>query len=256
MGKTEIVKQWSDVIMDVLSQSKKPMRYDQIADIIVEQKLRPANKLGATPANTVNVVLRNKLSDKVICLSPGVYVLKEYFDKDLPFSGVIEDATEDGEKDIQDSLITAYGRFWSRALWEENEKRLFGTSIKTKNAPSVDFTKNKGIYLLHKGYEVIYVGQARVLNNRLNDHTIDDKRCRWDSFSWFSISPIKNGIDEEDEIKAKKVTKEIEERAILDTLEALLIETLGPSRNKKVGNDFDGREFEQITAAYYLKNKA
>lgn len=90
----------------------------------------------------------------------------------------VELGPDDIDEEMEDALITAYGRFWDRALWEENDKQLYGVSIKTKNAPSEDFSSAKGIYLLHKGYEVVYVGQATSLQSRLDDHTVDDKRHR------------------------------------------------------------------------------
>lgn len=70
-----------EAVLKVLSDEKKAMKYDSIADIIVAQNLRPANKIGSTPANTVNVTLRNLMRDEksgVAVISRGVYILKQY----------------------------------------------------------------------------------------------------------------------------------------------------------------------------------
>ena len=247
---------WDEAILKVLKDNKRAIHYSEIADIIANDGLRPADGIGSTPANTVNAMLHNeKLKDKVACVQRGVYILKEYLNEDpslVTVSATIDTDNDEGDNDMDDALITAYGRFWSRDMWEKNNMSIYGTSAKTKNAASVDFTNHMGIYLLHKGYEVIYVGQASQLNKRLKDHTIDDKRNRWDNFSWFSITDF----NEQEKADCKKDTsKTLEGAALLDTLEALLIEVLGPERNKKVGNEFEDKEFEQLTETEYLRKQ-
>ena len=234
---------WDELIIQVLKNKGAAMRYSDIADEIVNGGKR--NKVGATPANTVNGYLRSdKLKDKVVCVGRGVYILKEFYNSSTT---IIPDGTnkEDDENDVSDALITAYGRFWDRNLFQTNKNHLYGSNIKTKNADVYDFHECGGIYLLHKGYNVTYVGQAEKLSKRLEDHTTDHLRNRWDNFSWFCIDSIDNETNEN--------TKSMSNEAILDTLEALLIETLGPERNKKVGNDFEDKEFEQNTAIEYIE---
>lgn len=120
-----------------------------------------------------------------------------------------------------------------------------GKSIRTPKAKGLDFANHSGIYLLHKGYEVVYVGQAQKITERLQDHTKDSLRNRWDNFSWFCIDDIESDNENSN-------TKSLANEALLDTLEALLIETLGPERNKKVGNGFEDKEFEQVQATDFI----
>lgn len=225
------------------------MDYKDIANRITEQDL--VKTKSATPANTVNSYLHgDKLTDKVVSTRRGVYILKGLLQKDPTLATLPQaiDNEEDDEINVDDALITAYGRFWSREMWERNKKRMYGTSTKTANSLGIDFAETNGIYMLHKGYEVIYVGQAKKLVERVDAHTKDDKRNRWDNFSWFCLDPIDDG-------DANKDQKSMSISALLDTLEALLIETLGPERNKKVGNGFEDKEFEQIEAQDFLERE-
>jgi len=242
---------WDQAIAKVLKENKRSMRYDEIADIIVETGMRSADRIGATPATTVNSYLRQKLQEKVVCVRRGEYIWKEYLAEDPTLANAIQDnQSEDENDEMGDALITAYGRFWDRKQFEKNGMKLYGTSVKTRNADCIDLSNHAGIYLLHKGYEVIYVGQAKQLIKRLEDHMKDDKRNRWDNFSWFSI----NALDDRQTPEGTNI-KTFEGDALLDTLEALLIETLGPARNKKVGNDFEDKEFEQISETEFLKRE-
>lgn len=241
---------WDEAILRVLKESKKPMHYRDIASAIVEQQLRPEDKIGSTPAITVNSYLRGeKLKDKVEPTGKkGEYALASTnHTSNKAVSIVASQLDEDSPEDV---LITAYGRFWDRTLFETNNHELYGTNVQTKKSAIVCFSRYSGIYLLHKGYEVVYVGQATELAKRIADHANDDKRNRWDNFSWFSITSLKDNEMPEDVVK-----KNLSHKSLLDTLEALLIETLGPERNKKVGNDFEDKEFEQIQEVEYLKRK-
>ena len=239
---------WDKAILSVLEEEGKSMHYRTIAERIIEHGLVKTS--GATPANTVNAYLHGgKLSSKVTCVRRGEYILTDLFKQD-PSLVVLPQSpgdVEDEESNVDDALITAYGRFWSRCIWEQNNKNLYGASSNTSNATGVDFTTCSGIYLLHKGYEVIYVGQATKLCDRLSSHTKDDKRNRWDNFSWFSLDEIESNENKEQ--------KQMNKPELLDTLEALLIETLGPERNKKVGNGFEDKEFEQISELEFRRRQ-
>lgn len=244
------VMTWDEAILHVLRENNTAMHYRDIASAIVDQQLRPEDKIGSTPAITVNSYLRGeKLKGKVEPTGKkGEYALSN---KSQTANKVISFVTSPLEDDSpEDVLITAYGRFWDRKQFEVNNNELYGTNIQTKKSAIVCFSRYSGIYLLHKGYEVIYVGQATDLAKRIADHTSDDKRNRWDNFSWFSITSLKDNEMPEDVSK-----KNLSHKSLLDTLEALLIETLGPERNKKVGNDFEDKEFEQIQEVEYLKRK-
>lgn len=243
------VMTWDEAILKVLKEKNGAMHYREIASAIVEGQLRPEDKVGSTPAITVNNYLRGKkLKDKVVPAGDkGEYVL---INKNVGLRSSRSVSSSQREESPEDVLITAYGRFWDRRLFENNGYQLYGTSIQTKKSAVVCFSKYSGIYLLQKGYEVIYVGQAIDLAKRLSDHLSDDKRNRWDNFSWFSITSLKDNEMPEDTPK-----KNLSHKSLLDTLEALLIETLGPERNKKVGNSFEDKEFEQIEEVEFLKRK-
>lgn len=241
---------WEEAILQILSDKKTPVHYSDIAKAIGELGLRPSEKMGLTPSSTVNVILHHQLKNKVTTVGKGNYILTSVLNANNLITPPLVNGTDDDE-DIEDDLITAYGRFWSRHLFMENNARLFGSSVKDANAERADFTELPGIYLLHKGYQVVYIGQAKNLGKRIKDHTLDDKRNRWDNFSWFSIEDLKDSNSDIDKGDTKKLTQE----SVLDTLEALLIETIGPERNKKVGNNFEDHEFEQVTSSVYFESK-
>lgn len=248
---------WDEAILQVLREKQCAMHYRSIAKAIIEQKLRPEDKLGATPVITVNSYLRgDKLNNLVERTDRGVYILAEFMQDKMLVPKIESENNNNGvcdtdEDEMGDALITAYGRFWDRRMWEKNGNHLLGGNLQTPKASVVDFTNHAGIYILHKGYTPIYVGQAIKLINRLTEHTKNDKRNKWDSFSWFSIDSIENNdIDEE-----TKKTKSLTTDSLLDTLEALLIEVLGPERNRKSGNEFEDKEFEQVSTTVYLDRK-
>jgi len=251
--------QWDEAILKVLKENKKVMRYDEIADVVANDGLRAAGDLGTTPAITVNSYLNScdKLKGKVKKVGRGLYIFKDYYVADETQEELVKTiSNENAGEDVSDALITAYGRFWDRAIFEKCDCKLYGrVCAKSPNASSVDFSHFKGIYLLHKGHEVVYVGQAVKLFSRLIDHTKDDKRNRWDSFSWFSITEHNDQVAALKDDSGIKTLKPLQESAILDTLEAMMIEVLGPERNKKVGNEFEAKEFEQLTREEYLEYK-
>lgn len=240
---------WEKAILKVLEDNGKAMHYRDIATEIIEKGLRSLENTGATPANTVNTIIHgSKLIGKVVPASKkGEYILQSVVEKDPSLALVsVNSEEEDEESETSDALITAYGRFWSREKWEQNCKKMYGTSLVTKNAQCVDFSNHAGIYMLHMGYQVIYVGQATNLQTRLDIHTRNKKRNKWDRFSWFSIQDLDLGQGELDK-------KALTSSALLDTLEALLIEILGPERNKQDGNNFADKEFEQVDEKDFLK---
>ena len=244
------IMSWDKAILKVLEEQKRAMFYYEIADEIIKQELRPSEHLGATPANTVNSYLRNALKDKVQPTQKrGEY---ELINSIQPCLSVQNNSDED-DNDLEEALITAFGRFWDRELFVKNNYELYGASLRFAGAESVNFSKHAGIYLLHKGHTVVYVGQASNLIDRLTKHTKDDLRNRWDSFSWFSIQTIND--DEADSKDAKTKNKYVNRKQILDTLEALLIEVLGPERNKQAGRGFIYKEYEQIEEIDFMKRQ-
>ena len=118
---------WQESVLKVLTDERRAMKYDEIAERIIALKLRPSEKIGSTPANTVNVTLRNLINDgseTVVCLRRGVYILKRALDENPSLAADKEEDTLVDEEELESTLITAYGRFWSRFMWEENEKQI------------------------------------------------------------------------------------------------------------------------------------
>ena len=238
---------WEKAILKVLEDSDRAMHYRDITSEIVDKGLRSSENIGATPANTVNAIIHGpKLADKVVSLGGGKYILQSHVAPNPSMISAPDKIMEDEETDVSDALITAYGRFWSREKWEQNNKKMYGTSLVTTNAQCIDFSNHSGIYMLHMGNQVIYVGKATNLRTRIDAHTRDKKRNKWDRFSWFSIQDLECGLEE---LNKKTLTSD----ALLDTLEALLIEVLGPERNKQDGNNFIDKEFEQVDEKDFLK---
>jgi hypothetical protein len=90
-------------------------------------------------------------------------------------------------------LISNYGLFWQRKYvhfgYGGNKGRLVGM-MRQKESVLVDFREQIGIYVLYdKDFIPIYVGQAgngnATLFARLQYHTTDYLRNRWEYFTWF-----------------------------------------------------------------------
>lgn len=250
---------WEEAILKVLKDEQKPLKYTQIFDIIDEKGLLVTQS--ATPYNTVNRCLQILCEKhKVVKVGTGIFVL---FDIASNFQGgeQIMEATENNDIDEEDSATTqnpiySFGRFWDRAVWEQNKHQLYGINFikkisgsKPLSGVSVNFTGAQGIYLLHKGHQIVYVGKAGKgrLSARLQEHTLDSLRNRWDSFSWFSIDQI----DKDDECTNYTIKQE----DLLAALEALLIEVIGPELNMKRGDNFLDKEFEQIRESDFYRLK-
>ena len=107
----------------------------------------------------------------------------------------------------------------------------------------MDFCLQKGVYLLHDGSKVVYVGRTtdQPLGARLRQHTSDRLNGRWDRFSWFGILSVKESGGLSDEPPDAFSIENL-----IATMEALLIEGLEPPQNRKRGDDFGGVEFLQV----------
>ena len=106
-------------------------------------------------------------------------------------------------------------------------------------ADRVDLADQQGVYLLHgvRG-ETVYVGQAKRIGQRLTQHTRDRLAARWESFSWFGIRLVN-----EDGSMAEPSGVSCSAR-LVDTLEAVLIESMEPRLNRQRGPT-GGSEFIQ-----------
>ncbi len=133
----------------------------------------------------------------------------------------------------------AFGMFWRRSevVWSGKAK-LFGRQ--GIGATDVNFAEQVGVYLLHDRERTIYVGRAAdTLFARLKTHTLDRLSGRWDRFSWFGL----RSVEENGTLSTPAVawTHEV----VIETLEALLIESLEPPLNRKRGDNLSAIEYLQ-----------
>ena len=101
------------------------------------------------------------------------------------------------------------------------------------------------VYLLHRGYEIVYIGQAtkQSIVFRLEQHTKDDLANKWDTFSWFGFFNVN---EENGKINTSCKSIKMDLNKVAETLEALLIESIEPRFNRKRGDNFSDKEYQQI----------
>ncbi|MEA3036557.1 MAG: hypothetical protein QOH04_2329 [Sphingomonadales bacterium] len=212
------------------------MRYTDIAAEISAKGLKSV----ANPAASVATTFTRSLSEAdspFLRIGKGEYALRENLYRavqGIPSPEIIPvEETETG-------ALRAFGMFWQRSyvVWS-GQPRLLGRQ--SEGASEVDFKEQVGVYLLHDRDRVIYVGRAAdTLFARLKAHTTDRLSGRWDRFSWFGLRPVnENGSLGE---PASAWTHSI----VIETLEALLIESLEPPLNRKRGDNFSGAEYLQV----------
>ena len=225
---------WKDAAKKVLEDSGTSLHYVDIADRILDQGLK--KKFGATPHRTLNSVISTAIqAEGAACLfertDTGVYALRG--------RRPVEPGTDD---DAEAGSLEAFGMHWKRedVLWSSNP-RLWGR-IRPK-ADRVDLGGQLGVYVLYDDLgRIVYTGQAarQSIGRRLKQHTSDHLTGRWQRFSWFGIRPV--GEDGKlGQVAAGTMTPE----RLISTLEALLIETLEPHKNR-AGSSHSGIEYIQV----------
>lgn len=221
------------------SETREALHYAEIAERIATQGLRPS--VGATPSNTVASVISTALkkSDSpYVRVGGGQYALKQ------ALSAVQPTAPDSVNADLdsgQAGVLQAFGIFWRRnvVVWSGGRQRLLGRQ--GAGASDVDFAQQVGFYLLHDRERVIYVGRAAdTLFARLKAHTLDRLAGRWDRFSWFGLK----GVGESGALSEPVATWT--PAIVIETMEALLIESLEPSLNRKRGDNFAAVEYVQV----------
>lgn len=235
---------WKDAIIAVLKASGKAMHYAEIADQIVASQLR--KKVGATPASTVNVVIHDSIKKEstdspFVKVGVGEFVLKGALPQQEAAETGRHAAQLEEEKDTG-GIIKAFGMYWQRD-WVDWIIKPALMGQQQEGADSVNFADQIGVYLLHDGREVVYVGRTteKRLSIRLSEHTRDRLNGRWDRFSWFGLL----GVTDDGKL-AQRQKAEISEEDIIVTIEALLIEGLEPRQNRKRGDAFRAVEYLQL----------
>ncbi len=226
------------------------MHYADIAQEISRSRLRKSNELGATPSNTVAVIISKSLSElqeksPFARVSRGIYALRTNLDTNI--SEEIETSTVHVS-----GIINALGMFWERAKvnWRLDPQIL---GSQQPDSQPIDFGMQVGIYLLHDSQGVVYVGRTtdQTLGRRLYQHTLDRLRGRWDRFSWFGLYEI--GLEGALVKNGKYV--DLDTSVIITTLEAVMIEGLEPRQNRHRGDDFRAIEFIQSEDPLLAKKK-
>ena len=163
--------------------------------------------------------------------------------KNLKNYATAEKAADEEDSEETLSFINSFGMYWGRLEvdWSKNTPKLLG--VQKEGAKPVDFSHQLGVYILYDGHRPVYVGRStnRPLGKRLYEHTTDRLRGRWSRFSWFGVIPV----TEEGKLQ-KTDTVPSDPEAIISTLEALLIEAVEPSQNRKRGDDFNAIEYLQV----------
>ena len=233
------VIQWKEAIRQVLEESGEPMHYSDISDAIVERGLR-GEDIGATPSATVaanlSMSIKEGASSPFVRISRGLYGLRAWgsLRSSAPERDAYEDVREAG-------FINAFGMYWSRDKVDWSARpRVLGQQ--QRGSTPVDFSEQRGVYLLHDRRAVVYVGRTteQPMGIRLRQHTVDRLNGRWDRFSWFGIHPVRD-----DGQLLTDRTDAFSTDTLIATMEALLIEGLEPPQNRKRGDDFNAVEFLQ-----------
>jgi excinuclease UvrABC nuclease subunit len=130
--------------------------------------------------------------------------------------------------------------YWRRefVIWNQGA-RLLGKQ--SGAASAVNFAEQRGIYLLHDRDRVIYVGRADdTLFARLKAHVTDRLGGRWDRFSWFGLRAV------EADGRLSEVVLDWTHDVVIETLEAMLIESLEPPLNRRRGDNLSAIEYSQV----------
>ena len=236
------------------------MHYREIANQIVSSNL--TKSVGATPAHQANSALRSLVkAGKVAALEgAGMYALPEVANKERQHAEAEDDADFEAATDTNRLTVKAYGLYWSRALvdWDPANGRLLGSAGST----TIDFADQDGVYLLHSGNEIAYVGQSYTPNQttpglygRLRSHHTDFRKTdRWDSFSWFGFKPVDS---ESQTLLPTPNTATAKE--VFNLLEAILIEGLMPRLNMRAGEDtkewLKDSQYSQIEDPYLIMKR-
>ncbi|WP_299065895.1 HTH domain-containing protein [Accumulibacter sp.] len=234
---------WRDAVIEILSNSPEAMHYADIAEAIADQGLR--TDFGATPATSVNVTISYSLQNDgtnspFIRVDRGRYWLRDLAQNQVQ-PAAAPNQPQASEPD-ETGLINAFGMYWARnnVLWA-NTPRILGQQ--QPGSTAVDFCNQKGVYLLHDGRAVVYVGRTteQPLGIRLRQHISDRLNGRWDRFSWFGVYSVADNAS-----LNTTATVSYDLSMLIVTMEALLIEGLEPPQNRKRGDDFRAVEFLQV----------
>lgn len=152
------------------------------------------------------------------------------------------------------SMIHAFGNHWNpnSVDWgrrgQGQKGRLEGRVQIKKRWHTIDFWEAKGVYVLHKDFEPVYVGKAfsQGLGKRIRKHLVDRLAGRWDTFSWYSVSSITKGSNSVREPGKRSFGA----KKVVATLEALAIAVSDAPLNRRRETQPAAMEAEQAKSPY------
>lgn len=259
---------WREAIIEVLKTSGTPKSAAEIVAAIKEQGLRDVT--GNTPAATVAAqiyasIKREGASSPFVHSGPNEFGFKQPSELVVGVpKQTVAGASEVDEMEPPKSLgiIRAFGMYWRRDFVEwKNAPRILGSlsetakSAKAAEVQAIDFCNQRGVYFLHDGSEVVYVGRAvdRPLGTRLDEHTFDRLNGRWNRFSWFGLLSFSQDGKLTDQ-GLNSITATVTDIIIM--MEALLIEGLEPKQNRKRGESgFKDIEYIQVEDPDFQKRR-
>jgi hypothetical protein len=230
---------WQNAIQEVLTQHPSGLHYTDITERILNQGLK--KQLGATPAATVSALITSTIkksasSSPYVRVNRGVFALKKFLSGEVVKQLEAVSSKELQNDDEKSQIIQGFGMYWQRSAvnWKSNPKILAATENE-----AFDVSEQAGIYLLHDGSKTVYAGQTDNLGRRLFEHTKGRMAFRWDRFSWFGIRPISEaGTLGEPPVSYSP-------NGLMNALEAVLIEAMEPSLNRRQGDGLKGIEYAQ-----------
>ena len=244
---------WKDAIIEVLQNEGAPTHYQRVTELIGERGLR--NFTGSkTPASTARSYLNRMLKtedqlydSRVRKISKGIF---QFVDPDdaIPIDpNDLEEENQIGD-DNDDLFVTndrvigvpAFGLYWEKDSVHWGRKAILGRQ--TRGSDTVNFAEQNGVYILHNGRSVVYVGRAApgTLHSRLLSHSKSAKAMRWDKFSWFGFRDVNSETGE-----LMPLASEADTIHLIAILESVLIEALEPPVNGQRG-DYLGTLYEQV----------
>ncbi|MDQ6631361.1 MAG: HTH domain-containing protein [Verrucomicrobiota bacterium] len=227
---------WKSAIITILTESKEPLHYHEITERILTRGLKTTS--GATPDATVNAQIAASIkhdgtASPFLRVAKGIFTLR-------PNGALPPQLITEPEVETSADVIRAFGIHWQRehVVWRR-QPRLYGRQQVA--AKSVDFSGQRGVYVLSDHHTVVYVGRAieRALGQRLYEHTLDRLSGRWNRFSWFGFY----GVSDAGKLTEEPLVPTL--ASIVSAFEAILIETLEPPQNRRRGDDFTGVEYIQ-----------
>jgi len=240
---------WREAAIEVLKDEPEGMLYADITRQIIDRGLKTT--LGATPTASLGSAITDSIrwdpqNTPFERVGPGRYRLRSPSQvgssNTAPPTAAVIEAQEIEEKKETTGLINAFGMFWSRdkVQWTPSTIKLLGKQ--DLKSDTVDFSEQRGVYLLYDRSEVIYVGRAidRGIGIRLREHIFDRLGGRWDRFSWFGVYKVS------DSGSLDSAEQNYDRGLLIATMEALLIEAVEPRQNRRGGDRFSAVEFIQV----------